>query len=1079
MTGLVNTAKFTGILAFVGAIGWFVVQNQIHSKLRETVETELNESLAESGIETTIGNAQFWDREGLLLSNVTARTGDISLTAYETFLAMPSHSTELVMGSFAVEGITMRRLQLEVVRRANRNFDFAEIIETINSALAKRPCSKLIPITLEDSRIHVVDEVSGVEKTISDIGISIKPIVHDGREILQVDVSAATAEIQQLLLSGYVDPVSGQWNCQLDLNSAIIRSDLIAILPRELQRLLRPIRSLTARIDGTISATGNFRDGSVRAYEGNGIVSQFTIDDQRLPSVIQNGVARFHITPDGITLSEIAGYLGRSAFAAHYYQSGLLHISDWQLNGRLNKFHFDGSQRILDTLPEGGKRFAHDFQPRGIFDFQFDIRFDGKEIRKTVETKVSELSFLFNKFPYPVSGCIGDARWIDDQITYDLRCPKRNYELSARGTVDNPGLGATWQCDLKVENGNLPFDEPLMTAIDANPALAKVIRAFRADGRIRGSGTLKKPIPHGEVHKEFDIELVDIRMRHEKFPYSIEGVRGRIKSINKSFSFEELTGSNGIGQILCNGRWNPEEGLRARYICNNIRLDDRLRTALKPKLKEVWDGFRPRGTVAMMTVDMALPVGASDSNLVLDATLHGELNGIRKSNLSIYPTWFPYELNDLAGRIQVGNGKIRLTDFRGRHGRTTVDCKGGEGSYSGEGWDMRLSDLLTTSLKVDEPLMSALPDSLARPIEAMKVEGSLNVQGTMTLAGHYRKPATQFASRIPGQIQTQKRTKSFVQRSNATAEISERSVQPNVSMGWDLQFNMDQTKLFLGIPVDNVFGILQLIGQYDGQNVECRGTVDIDSLTIYDAQITNLRGPVWFDNVQALAGGMINQLPTGSNQTPSIEGEMYGGTVRLDAAMSSDREGRFAIQTSLAGGNLKQFCNEFSPNLEDIEGLAFVGLRMQGDASGVDSCRGDGVVQLRDAKIYELPPVLKLLNLVNIRRVNDVAFDKGDVSFVVNGENIDINRMEFNGDAVSLIGNGRITMDHDLDLNFYSVMGRNRLRIPLLHELYHLSSQKFFWISVGGTSQNPTIERKILPELNESMKQLFQQTSER
>jgi hypothetical protein len=479
----------------------------------------------------------------------------------------------------------------------------------------------------------------------------------------------------------------------------------------------------------------------------------------------------------------------------------------------------------------------------------------------------------------------------------------------------------------------------------------------------------------------------------------------------------------------------------------------------------------------MMTVDMTLPVGANDANLVLDATLHGEAEGIRTSNLSIYPTWFPYELNDLAGRILVGDGKIALRDFRGRHRRTDVVCKG-DGSYSTTGWDMRLSDLWAMKLRADEPLLSALPDSLARPIEYMKFDGLLNVTGEMTLAGQYRKPSVQFANQIPASP-SKFQSDNSVQQATAVQQINSRSVAPKVSMGWDLRFDLNNAEMFLGIPVENVFGMFKLLGQFDGENVECRGSVDIDSLTIYDAQITKLKGPVWFDNYQALAGGMINQLPSGNNQTPSITGEMYGGVVKLDAAISSDREGRFAIQTSLADGNLKQFCNEFSPSLENVEGHAFVGLRMQGDASGTDSCRGNGMIELTDAKIYELPPVFRLLKLFSIRRVDDVAFDSGIATFAVNGENIDINRMEFNGDAISLIGNGRMTMDHDLDLNFYSVMGRNKFRIPLFHELYHLGSQKFLWIKIGGTCQNPTMNREVLPELNESVRQLFPRAGER
>ncbi len=1078
--GLWATAKLSAFLAVAGVAGWLFFQDHIQSKLCSTVEEKCNTALKGTGIETSIGNAQFFDGRGMLLSNVQVIAPNISMTAYETFLPMCSHTTDLVTGNCRIDGIEMRRVQFEIIRSPDEPFDMTALAKL---ALAIEEATKgtekqLMPIAILDSRIRVIDQATGVEKTISDINLKLIPMEHEGRTILQVDASAATAEVKHVELKGYVDLASGEWASNLTLNGATLSSDLFALLPRDIQQKLSSIESVSSRIDGSIHAKGNWNQKQLSWFEGQGIVSQLSLEHQRLPAAIRNGFAKFQFTPEGATIQEIAGFLGTSPFNAHFQQTGLLRPKAWRLNGRLDGFNFDGSQKMLGALPPAAQQFAFDFQPRGNFNFKFNFQFDGERINKTIDTQIKDLAFNYNKFPYPVSGCFGDVRWIDDRISYTLLNQSRDREISAKGVVNQPGPNATWKCDLKVERGQFPFDPKLQTAIDANPPLAKTVRAFRAHGWIAGSGTLEKSIAGGEVNKRFDIELVDLTMRHDRFPYLIEGIRGKILSVNKAFRFEQLTGGNGIGKILCNGTWNPNDGLNARYVCNNIQLDERLRNALRPELKEVWDGFRPRGTVEMTTVDMTLPPGAADCNLIVNGTLHGETDGVRSSNLSIYPTWFPFELNDLAGTLVVGDGKVQLREFQGRHGRTTVVCNG-DGSYSPDGWDMRLSDMLATSLRADEPLMRALPDSLAQPIQYMKFNGLLNVNGTMTLAGHYRKPAHQFANQIP-KTQFNQQHRSFVQQASAVHTIdSQSAVTPNVSMGWDLRFDMNQAEMFLGIPVKNVFGMFTLFGQYDGENVECRGEVDLDSLTIYDAQITKIRGPIWFDNYQALAGATINQLSTGQTTASSIEGETYGGLIRLDAAISSDREGRFVIQTTLADADLKQLSQEFSPQMEHIQGRTFAALKMEGNASGSHTCRGSGEIHLRDAKIYELPPVMRVLKVLQVKRVDDVAFDRGDIFFSVNGENIDVNGMEFNGDAISLIGNGRLNMDQDLDLNFYSVMGRNRINIPLISDLYRRSSQRFMWIKVGGDFKNPQISREILPELNDSLRQLFQQSEAR
>jgi hypothetical protein len=1058
----------------VGTAGWLFFQNQIQTRLRSTVEEKCNVALSGTGLETSIGDARFFEGKGMLLSNMEASAPNVRLAAYETFLSMPSNSTDLVTGNCNVDGIEMRRVQLEIVRSPNEAFDISvlsKLIETIQHS-GNGACDKLVPVAMLDSQVRFIDRSTGVEKTVSDINLRVTPIDRNGQKILEIVATAASAEVRQAVLKGFVDPESGEWSAELNLADANIGSELAAIMPGSIQDTLRGLRSFGSRVDGDAYGHGNWKTGELRWFEGRGQIRQMEIEHTRLPWPVRNASASWQFSPDGVSINELKGYLGASPFAAEVRTGNLTGPIIWRFNGKVAQLKLDNSESFVRSMPDSTHRLLHDFQPRGNFDIQFDISFDGNRINKQIDAKISQLAFNFNRFPYPLTDCSGVARWVDDQVLYELQHASRDRVLSAKGTVNNPGKLATWRCDLKVEKGQLPFDPKLQTAIDANPELSRIIRAFHAHGWIAGNGTLVRQAPGEEVQKRFDIDLVDMTLRHERFPYTIEGVKGKIRTLNKSCRFEQITGGSGSASILCNGTWNLQEGLTVRYNCNNVQLDDRLRLALRTELKDVWDGFRPRGTVEAMTVDMTLPPGKRECSLIVDAKLNGENGGIRTSNLSINPTWFPYELNNLAGKLVVGDGKVMLRKFQGQHGRTTVVCNG-DGSYSKDGWDVRLSELLTLSLRADGPLLNALPDSLARPIEYMKFNGLLNVQGTMTLAGQYRKPDVRFANQVPVQKPwNQPNATTFVQQASANVPVNDGT--PRVSMGWDLRFDMNQAELFLGIPVENVFGMFELIGQYDGENVECRGSVDLDSLTIYDAQITQVRGPVWFDNYQALAGGLINQVSTG-NTTPSITGQMYDGLVKLDAAISSDSEGHFLIQTSLADGNLRQLCKEFSPDMEDVEGRTFAALKMEGDASGTHTCRGNGQIHLRDAKIYELPPVMRLLNLFRVKRVDDVAFDSGDIFFNVNGENIDISRMEFNGDAISIIGNGRTNFDHDLDLNFYSVMGRNRINIPLISDLYRRSSQKFLWINVGGTAQNPKVSTEILPELNGSLRQLFQQ----
>jgi hypothetical protein len=87
--------------------------------------------------------------------------------------------------------------------------------------------------------------------------------------------------------------------------------------------------------------------------------------------------------------------------------------------------------------------------------------------------------------------------------------------------------------------------------------------------------------------------------------------------------------------------------------------------------------------------------------------------------------------------------------------------------------------------------------------------------------------------------------------------------------------------------------------------------------------------------------------------------------------------------------------------------------------------------------------------------------------------------LELNGDAISLIGNGRANLNQELDLNFYTVLGRNRFYLPVLSDLLHAGSQQLLWISVKGTVENPQLTRETFRALNEAVRLLLEDPTKR
>ena len=599
---------------------------------------------------------------------------------------------------------------------------------------------------------------------------------------------------------------------------------------------------------------------------------------------------------------------------------------------------------------------------------------------------------------------------------------------------------------------------------------------------MRGSGVIERATPDSEVNKWFDIRLKECRVQHDTFTYPIHHVAGQVLVKNSDFEFKNLQGSNNNGLVRCNGIWEHARGLDLVFQCRNVPLDDQLRQALQPEIREIWDGFRPRGAMEQMDVFLRLPLGAKEVDLQVEATFP-ESDAAESNFVSIFPIWFPYQINHLTGKLTVGRGRISLVDASGRHHKTRFACQG-QGRYTNTDWSLRLNNLLVTALPVDADLLAAVPQTLASPLAQLRFEGLANVNGEITLAG--AKIHNEFAptpSTQANQAQFANRTapNSQVQQAGFSAEAYN---PPESSMAWDVRINTNQANMLVGLPLKNVFGGVRLTGIYDGENIECDGHLDLDSMTVYENQVTKITGPFRIDNQRVTAGKFVekfSQAPGGITSLQSVEaapaasisGILHKGVVRLDARMNNFGKNDFFVQSTLADGCIATACQEIAPDLENVSGHSFAKFQMTGDFTGTHSHRGAGSVELRDAKIYELPVFLSLLKILNVRQLTRTAFDSGNIDFKVLGERIIFERMEFIGDAISLLGDGEMNLDWDIDLNFYTVIGRNRLNIPLISKLYREGSQRSLAIKVNGKLDNPKTHSKVLPEFNDNVKQLL------
>jgi hypothetical protein len=265
---------------------------------------------------------------------------------------------------------------------------------------------------------------------------------------------------------------------------------------------------------------------------------------------------------------------------------------------------------------------------------------------------------------------------------------------------------------------------------------------------------------------------------------------------------------------------------------------------------------------------------------------------------------------------------------------------------------------------------------------------------------------------------------------------------------------------------------MRLIGNAKGSSFFTQGELNVDSLVAGGIQVTNLRGPIWLEPNRVMLGSWTDPQLSGSGPRP-VTAQVFGGTLSGDVNVALDESPRFAARVTLTDAKLADFAREAAPGLGRVSGRLHAGLSISGTAGQAHTYSGSGSVRLREADIYEVPLMLALLKLLRIRRPDSTAFTSSDIEFRVGGGRVYIDRADLNGDAVSLRGRGEIEFDRRVNMDFYTMVGRGDVRVPIITPVLGLASRQLLLIHLAGSLDHPEAEQKAFPGLNDTLQQLF------
>ncbi|MCC7476283.1 MAG: hypothetical protein IT425_12880 [Pirellulales bacterium] len=735
------------------------------------------------------------------------------------------------------------------------------------------------------------------------------------------------------------------------------------------------------------------------------------------------------------------------------------------------------TEKLEQTLPESKARIWKRFRPLGPVDVELQLTFDGSHWKPAATARCRGISLTdMAKFPYVVGQTHGTVTYSSatgdqaDRLRLELVGvgAGRPIHIEADLTHLTPGeptgpvMGEGIAGDeasreagghiagyrggaiaggpptsvshpagyVTVSGTDIPLHEELYAALPEKAQ--KLVRSLHGQGAIDFTFRAEWKTPSQErAEVTQDIRLKDCRIEYESFPFPLQHVQGMVAQRNSRWELIDVQarGSYEATSVSCRGGVLPHDsGCEADlwFEAMNVPLDDNLRRALTPPGQRAWEELNPQGSI-----DFTAHVTREPNELEPNVQVSMRP---RAHTVSIEPRAFRYRLSELTGEAAYERGHVLWRNLAARHGHSIVTVGSGGWQLTPDGgWACQLENVDVDRLINDSDLIRAVPVGVQAVLTKVQSVGSIGLH----------------------------------QGNFAFAKFPQSEV---ITSAWDLGLECHQAALHGPIPLRGISGGIRLVGQSDGRNAFSAGELALDSVMWKDIQFTNVRGPFWADAAHCLLGEPACQQ---QKQPPRrLVADTYGGSLGTNIELTHGSAPTYTLDAHLGGVNLARFINERSGGPNEMNGIVSGKLVLSGTGSSTHTLRGTGELHVVDANIYELPVLVAMLKVLRNRTPDTTAFNRCDMQFSIQGEHVHFQQLNLLGDAVSLYGNGETDFNRRLDLLFYTMLGPTEIPIPLWRTIAgHVSSQGL-QLKVVGTLDDPKIERKALPAVNDMLNQL-------
>jgi len=1036
-----------GVIAAV-AIG----SSRIGEQVRSRIESRLSQEFPTLVVQ--VQGASLVEGEGIVVRGVSLTDPGMPqqwrqiLWVDEVRLACTTSLSELASGTPRITSVRLRRPVVHAVRHADGEWN-------VRKLLRKRTTVAIVPLTVEDATLLVDDTILRTRTTLRQVGVDVQPAATDqaGATFALVRGAVAGDLFEKASFQGRVSPTVGTFELSGQVDSLDISPQLIAMLPvggnaARRDEQLDSIAGLRGRINLDWQSTGDLAALGDATFAVAGRLESGHFEHKSIPFAMSDVSAAFKADRSGLQFENLEAHAG----------STLLHGSG-RLDGWSLESDFDllvEAERLIvgrhweAFLPPDFASHWRKLLPAGEVDLRSQLVRRNGVIDPKVSMRCRNVSLTHYRFPYRLDRTVGTVVLDGRALAIHLTGQAGSHSVQVEGAFRMEPKGLVGS--IEVRGDGMRIDDGLLAAMPARSA--DILRTLHAAGTFDFVFRHERfpEMPTGDANS-LGIRLTKCSLSYAGFPYPLSNVSGNIRMDRGHWTIKDVCGSNDTGIVRCCGSLVPngenDGELTLLLTGTRVVLERELRDALPRGVQRIWDDLDPRGS-ADFAATVRHQVKARQTGVEIEATPHAE-------TVSIEPAWFPYRLERLGGRLIWKNGLLRFEGVRGVHARTTVSAEGTGRFSSDGGWHISFKQLSADRFRADHDVTQALPEGLQQAIATVRPKGLLSLSGSLDIYS-----------------------------TSAAESATDGHLNPGVpgppAAAWDMQLDMEQGSLDVGIALEHVHGGMRLKGQSDGRMWNASGEVAIDSAMWRGLQITAVQGPLTMDSGGVRFG--MTATPDGdSSQSHRLSARVAGGTIYIDGTSAAGDGGTFAMAASLADANLERLACDSSVSSSGVStdtqhnyrGRVFGAIEVSGSRSGTHSLVGRGQVRLRDADIYELPVVVALLKMLRIKAPDRKAFSSSLVDFRIEGPHAYLDNIELAGDAISLVGNGEVDFDSNVHMTFRSIMGDSETQLPVMKRVLGGASGQFMLIHVDGTISNPEMTSEAFPTLSAALQKLQSQ----